>query len=97
MFEEAEERTQGYIEGFIDVSRPFGKKMQHSSIYMYVLIRSYAASNLSNPSFPEGVPLTRKKGKVRDIYYTSDCIVIVSTDRLSAFDRNLAAIPFKVS
>ena len=35
------------------------------------------------------------KGKVRDVYVSDDKIFLVSTDRQSAFDRNLANIPFK--
>jgi phosphoribosylaminoimidazole-succinocarboxamide synthase len=35
------------------------------------------------------------KGKVRDVYIGEDKIFLVSTDRQSAFDRNLANIPFK--
>jgi phosphoribosylaminoimidazole-succinocarboxamide synthase len=34
-------------------------------------------------------------GKVRDTYDQDDKLLIVSTDRLSAFDRFIAAIPFK--
>jgi phosphoribosylaminoimidazole-succinocarboxamide synthase len=37
----------------------------------------------------------RRQGKVRDIYSQPDKIILVSTDRYSAFDRNLALIPFK--
>jgi phosphoribosylaminoimidazole-succinocarboxamide synthase len=39
----------------------------------------------------------RKQGKVRDIYNTKEYVIIVATDRQSAFDRNLAGVPFKVS
>lgn len=35
------------------------------------------------------------KGKVRDIYALDDKLFLISTDRQSAFDRNLAQIPFK--
>lgn len=35
------------------------------------------------------------QGKVRDTYDVGDNIIIVTTDRQSAFDRNLASIPFK--
>jgi len=35
------------------------------------------------------------KGKVRDVYVAEDKIFLISTDRQSAFDRNLANIPFK--
>src|SRR3989337_1641270 len=34
-------------------------------------------------------------GKVRDVYIQNDKIIMVSTDRYSAFDRNLALIPCK--
>ena len=37
----------------------------------------------------------KRQGKVRDIYPRRDDIVFISTDRQSAFDRVLAAIPFK--
>ncbi|HUI90652.1 MAG TPA: phosphoribosylaminoimidazolesuccinocarboxamide synthase [Chitinivibrionales bacterium] len=37
----------------------------------------------------------RKKGKVRDIYDLGDKLLLVTTDRQSAFDRILATIPFK--
>jgi len=36
-----------------------------------------------------------KRGKVRDSYDLGDRILLVTTDRQSAFDRVLAAIPFK--
>lgn len=34
-------------------------------------------------------------GKVRDIYDTGDKMILITTDRQSAFDRILASIPFK--
>ncbi|KAJ3692060.1 hypothetical protein LUZ60_012410 [Juncus effusus] len=37
----------------------------------------------------------KAKGKVRDVYESDDCLVLVTTDRQSAFDRILASIPFK--
>ncbi len=37
----------------------------------------------------------RKKGKVRDTYDLGDRLLLVTTDRQSAFDRILASIPFK--
>lgn len=37
----------------------------------------------------------KKVGKVRDIYTTEDHITLISTDRHSSFDRNIASIPFK--
>jgi len=37
----------------------------------------------------------KKKGKVRDVYTADDKVFLISSDRQSAFDRNLANIPFK--
>ncbi|MFC1820705.1 phosphoribosylaminoimidazolesuccinocarboxamide synthase [Thermodesulfobacteriota bacterium] len=34
-------------------------------------------------------------GKVRDVYISDDKVFLIATDRQSAFDRNLAHIPFK--
>lgn len=34
-------------------------------------------------------------GKVRDVYKCEDYIVIVATDRQSAFDRQLTSVPYK--
>ncbi len=34
-------------------------------------------------------------GKVRDIYAQDDKLILVTTDRLSAFDRILGAVPYK--
>lgn len=38
---------------------------------------------------------TRYEGKVRDVYDLGDRLLIVTTDRVSAFDRVLGTIPFK--
>ena len=38
---------------------------------------------------------TKYKGKVRDVYEDKGKVFLISTDRQSAFDRNLAQIPFK--
>jgi len=37
----------------------------------------------------------KKVGKVRDSYFSKDKVVLITTDRQSAFDRILAAVPFK--
>ncbi|KAG6469770.1 hypothetical protein ZIOFF_070701 [Zingiber officinale] len=39
--------------------------------------------------------LSKSRGKVRDVYDAGDHLVLVTTDRQSAFDRVLASIPFK--
>lgn len=42
------------------------------------------------------LPIGKKcQGKVRDSYTLDDNIVLVTTDRLTAFDRHLALIPYK--
>lgn len=47
---------------------------------------------LTDTNLPLGV---KKTGKVRDTYDLGDRVVIVTTDRQSAFDRLLASVPFK--
>src|SRR3989344_2717698 len=37
----------------------------------------------------------KRVGKVRDTYDLGDKLILITTDRQSAFDRVLAAIPFK--
>ena len=37
----------------------------------------------------------KSQGKVRDIYNRGDHLVLVTTDRLSAFDRILGLVPYK--
>lgn len=44
-------------------------------------------------TFPDQTGMYR--GKVRDVYDFDDSLMIVTTDRYSAFDRNLAVIPHK--
>lgn len=39
--------------------------------------------------------ISKYVGKVRDIYKCNDVIALVTTDRQSAFDRQLASVPFK--
>jgi len=51
---------------------------------------------LTNTNFQEIIGTSPKIGKVRDCYEVTDNkIVIITTDRVSAFDRVLASIPFK--
>ncbi|RZC46886.1 hypothetical protein C5167_039823 [Papaver somniferum] len=52
---------------------------------------------LSETNLHQTVPSLKSKirGKVRDIYDCGDYLVMVTTDRQSAFDRVLASIPFK--
>ncbi len=41
------------------------------------------------------LPYPKHRGKVRDTYDLGDVLLMVTTDRLSVFDRHLATIPFK--
>eukprot|EP01041_Mallomonas_annulata_P006195 gene6195-12549_t len=56
--------------------------------------RPFALTNTSL-EIDEIKPTTKYVGKVRDIYVCENYVVLVSTDRQSAFDRQLAAVPFK--
>jgi phosphoribosylaminoimidazole-succinocarboxamide synthase len=51
------------------------------------------------PNALDGVDLPflgpKSQGKVRDIYHRSDRLILVTTDRLSAFDRILGLVPYK--
>jgi phosphoribosylaminoimidazole-succinocarboxamide synthase len=56
-------------------------------------IKEHIDDVLIETNFPQ---LGEKKvGKVRDIYIAPDHITLISTDRHSSFDRNIAYIPFK--
>ncbi|KAK2659859.1 hypothetical protein Ddye_006392 [Dipteronia dyeriana] len=60
-------------------------------------IKSSISDCLSETNLHLTVPALKSKirGKVRDIYDAGDYLVLVTTDRQSAFDRILASIPFK--
>ncbi|KAK2992085.1 hypothetical protein RJ640_023468 [Escallonia rubra] len=60
-------------------------------------IKSSLSNCLSETDLHLTVPGLKSKvrGKVRDIYDDGDYLVLVTTDRQSAFDRILASIPFK--
>jgi phosphoribosylaminoimidazole-succinocarboxamide synthase len=62
-----------------------------------MLEKDYIEKNLDNCLDDTdfiGLP-NRKKGKVRDTYDLGEKMVLITTDRQSAFDRILASIPFK--
>ncbi|XP_028212693.1 phosphoribosylaminoimidazole-succinocarboxamide synthase, chloroplastic-like isoform X2 [Glycine soja] len=68
------------------------------SDFVEAIRRTAALSNcLSETSLHATVPglESKTRGKVRDIYDAGDYLVLVTTDRQSAFDRILASIPFK--
>ncbi|KAI3853611.1 hypothetical protein MKW98_025128 [Papaver atlanticum] len=60
-------------------------------------IQNSLSNCLSETNLHQTVPILKSKirGKVRDIYDSGDYLVMVTTDRQSAFDRVLASIPFK--
>ncbi|KAK4488009.1 hypothetical protein RD792_003748 [Penstemon davidsonii] len=60
-------------------------------------IKDSLSNCLSETHLDLTVPTLQSKtrGKVRDIYDGGDYLVLVTTDRQSAFDRVLASIPFK--
>jgi phosphoribosylaminoimidazole-succinocarboxamide synthase len=55
-------------------------------------IRAALHSTLTETSFDFG---KKHQGKVRDTYDLGDKLVLITTDRLSAFDRVLASVPYK--
>src|SRR5512133_672706 len=56
-------------------------------------IQAQLPHTLSETDFP--ALGSRFQGKVRDTYRRGDRLILVTTDRLSAFDRVLTTIPFK--
>lgn len=56
------------------------------------LIRDALPYCLTDTSFKFG---KKYAGKVRDTYELDDKLIFITTDRLSAFDRSLATIPYK--
>ncbi|OMO69241.1 SAICAR synthetase [Corchorus capsularis] len=64
---------------------------------VFATIKGAVDNCLSETNLHLTVPDLKSKtrGKVRDIYDSGDYLVLVTTDRQSAFDRILASIPFK--
>lgn len=56
------------------------------------IIQNNLQNCLTETHFPFG---KKKQGKVRDTYDLGDTLLLITTDRLSAFDRVLASVPFK--
>ena len=57
------------------------------------LIKKQLRYTLNIPNWD--IPYKHYHGKVRDNYYFDDKILMVTTDRVSAFDHVLGTIPFK--
>jgi phosphoribosylaminoimidazole-succinocarboxamide synthase len=54
------------------------------------------SENLNNTIQDTNIHVQNKQvGKVRDAYFLDDTVLMISTDRQSAFDRVLASIPYK--
>ncbi|XP_078432943.1 purin 7 isoform X1 [Wolffia australiana] len=74
--------------------------LQEDAAYREEVLR-LAQSSLSNclteTQLDFSVPglSSKSRGKVRDVYEAGEYLVLVTTDRQSAFDRILASIPFK--
>lgn len=79
-FTEANERTKLYVEGFIDSLRNCP-------------LRSTGV--LGDPAALLPKFLKKHEGKVRDMFICEDYVVLVTTDRQSAFDRQLTCVPCK--
>jgi phosphoribosylaminoimidazole-succinocarboxamide synthase len=60
---------------------------------LHAVLKQQLGSTLEETNFPQLGELYR--GKVRDVYKSADRLVIITTDRVSAFDRVLGTIPFK--
>jgi phosphoribosylaminoimidazole-succinocarboxamide synthase len=62
-----------------------------------MLTDSFLAAHLADALAEVDIPFlgARTQGKVRDIYRRGDQLILVTTDRLSAFDRILGLVPFK--
>lgn len=55
-------------------------------------LRAQLSMTLAHTDFAAG---PRREGKVRDIYEVDEHLVLVTTDRVSAFDHVLGTVPFK--
>ncbi|MBK2356059.1 phosphoribosylaminoimidazolesuccinocarboxamide synthase [Francisella hispaniensis] len=61
-----------------------------------MLDKQIIANNIKNVLKSTNLDIKNKyTGKVRDMYFTGDKSILISTDRQSAFDRSLGFIPFK--
>ncbi|KAI9917237.1 hypothetical protein PsorP6_012769 [Peronosclerospora sorghi] len=64
--------------------------------YLSKIENSQALTTTSLDALKKELPSFQQiEGKVRDVYVFKDRVLLVSTDRQSAFDRALASVPFK--
>lgn len=80
MIQETEERTKTYLP---DITQ------QASNNITFISTKSF--SKLA--SHPKCMKV--HYGKVRDVYLFNDYVILFTSDRQSAFDRQLASIPYK--
>eukprot|EP01038_Epipyxis_sp_PR26KG_P017445 gene17445-24129_t len=76
----------------------FSEINQRSTSYIESHIDAARASTITSTSIDTNkLPFFIKKyvGKVRDLYICKDYVIMVTTDRQSAFDRQLSSVPFK--
>jgi phosphoribosylaminoimidazole-succinocarboxamide synthase len=64
--------------------------MSYSKFIQQNIDYTLKETNLTSPEF-----LTKRVGKVRDSYFGDNNVMLVTTDRISAFNRVLSCIPFK--
>ena len=62
------------------------------NLNIYEIIKKQLSHSLFNTNFNIG---KKYKGKVRDVYELKNKLLIIATDRISAFDKVLGIIPFK--
>ena len=93
-----ESKTQSYVEPFISKA-PCLTSLPDNLLDSCHLISEQEKDNTDDQGVKGSTPLVAVHyvGKVRDVY-TLDAVhkvILISTDRQSAFDRNLATIPYK--
>ncbi len=76
----------------------FGAANTRTLEYVQEFIDAKRSHTLKDTNLDTSVlPNFEKKydGKVRDMYICRDFVILITTDRQSAFDRQLASVPFK--
>lgn len=84
------------------ISKNYVKKREEKTTAYVPQIKSALNSTLKKSGldlakFNNNQPVTPYIGKVRDRYHVGDKVVLITSDRLTAFDLPIAEIPFKGS
>lgn len=84
-FTEYENRTLRYVSDFIDEARTS------------TIVQTKSSANDEKEQWMMSLPGFEKfyLGKVRDMFVCEKVVIIITTDRQSAFDRQLASVPCK--